>query len=1735
MSEVPAKKIRIKKPKTLAPEENFVKQAIQEEILLDDIKKTMFSTVESEILSHLGDYVEEPYHIIESYFQGQHLERLVRHQIESYNHFVNYQLPRTIQMFNPVTIHSDNDFVVEKNKYLLEIFISFSNFKLYPPQIHENNGATKMMLPHEAKLRNFTYASNMTLDINVQYVVRNSETMDDPKIIEKTFPKINIGKLPIMIKSSICVLTQNRGIHPKHTNECYMDSGGYFIIKGSEKTVLGQERAAENRIYCFDGKNTTKWTYYAEIKSVPDFKCISPKQVEMMIASKNNGFGNGIYVSIPRIKQPIELFVLFRALGIIEDKKICEYLLLDIDSKQNGELLSFLQASVIDANKYMTQEDSIKHIVTYVAYTPLNMDKETGLKKKRDFTMEVLDSDLFPHCSTLQQKLYLLGYMARKLMQTAMGWTPTDDRDSYINKRIELTGTLINNLFRNYFNKLVKEMQKHVVREINTGSWRSTEDYENIINMTNIYKLIKSTTIENGINRALATGDFSIKQSNSSKVGVAQVLNRLTYVASLSHLRRINTPLEKSGELIAPRKLHNTTFGFLCPAETPEGQSIGVVKNIGYMAHITIPTNSSSLYEYVKPYILSVDNTAPKDMYNKVKVFVNGCWLGVVEQPFQLYEDMKEKKHKGIINIYTSIIFDIKNLEIRICNDGGRLTRPVLRVKNNRALIDRGIIDMLVSKEISWNDLLTNCKINESVIEYIDPDEQNLAMIAMKCKHGYLQDGLGKFNYTHCEIHPSTIFGVLASCIPYPEHNQAPRNTYQCLGPDELVWMSDGSKKAIKDISIGEKVLSFNPETLEISETSVVNHFIRKNEHPIYKLRTISGREIVATEDHKFMTNKGWKTVGEIKDNINDYKIGISISASALRMNENDNSGEIILSENEFNEKLKTLGIKKNLIEKYSRALNSINLLPLHKNNKKLEIISRISGYLLSDGSINVYNRNGKNFTQCQFDFGRYNDAFEFEKDLSLLGFNKCKILEGTREFNDSVHHTFHTSHNGALPSLLICLDISYGKKTETPRKEIPYWIMNGQLALRREFLKGFQGGDGCKIRWNKLANKKGYNFVCGETSQQIDPEFKDSLRKFMSQCVQILRENSIEVNDPTEQKISDNRVKLSFKLSDAQMNLIKYYETIGYAYCETKNNQSFTIVEYLRAKTLFSNKHISIINKVRELHDLGTDNSSIAKMFNLKTSYVSDAVRSYKNGRKISTPNIKEFNIDNWFNSITEWKNNCLFIPIEAVIANEDGLISDIEVESDNHSFIAGSNFLSSNCAMAKQAMGVYATNFDQRMDKTAYVLNYPTRPLVDTRLMNLIQLNRIPSGTQIHVAIMSHTGYNQEDSILVNKGSLDRGLFLATIYHTEKDEDKNIIRDEIIRCKPDAAKTKGIKFGNYDKLNSSGFIPENSLVENRDVIIAKTIPIKENRNDPTKTVKYEDQSKTYRTTEETYVDKNFTGRNGDGYNFAKVRVRILRKPVLGDKFSSRHGQKGTCGNIIPEEDMPFTKDGIRPDIIINPHAIPSRMTIGQLKETLLGKVLIELGLFGDGTSFGDLDIKTISRELQKLGYESYGNEVLYNGLTGEQLETNIFIGPVFYQRLKHMVNDKQHSRSIGPMVNLTRQPAEGRSRDGGFRIGEMERDVMIAHGMSKFCRERLYDVSDKYSVHVCKKCGIVASYNDGNKNKAYSQADFTIHLCKNCNNTTDFAKVEIPYAYKLMAQELQTINIVPRLITAD
>ena len=639
-------------------------------------------------------------------------------------------------MFNPVTIHSENDKDVNTGLYSLEIIATFDNYQIYRPQIHENNGATKLMFPQEARLRNFTYASSQTVDINLKIIKRSGPNLEHMETIYKKLPHIHIGKIPIMLKSSICVLTQYSHLNSQIVGECYADPGGYFIINGSEKTILPQERACENRIMCFNIlKNNNKWSWLAEIKSVPIRKCISPKQINMYIATKNNGYGHSIYIQIPRIKQPIPLFVLFRALGVISDKEICERIILNIKDKEMSQMVFGLKASIIDAKSHDTMDKSLEYIISHVMFTPINMDKQTGDKKKKEFALDVLNNDLFPHCISKEQKIYFLGLMANKLLQTSFGWRPIDDRDSYRNKRIDLAGALLNNLFRNYFNKLVKDMQKQVQREINNGSWKSTDDYLNIINQTNIYKIIKSTTIENGIKRALATGDFGIKNTNSNKVGVAQVLNRLTYISSLSHLRRINTPIDKSGKLVPPRKLHNTQWGFVCPAESPEGQSVGVVKNIAYLAHITVHSNVNPLYDIVENHYIPIEKLKPLECYNKVKLIINGNWVGIAKDAKKLYDYLKDKKYKGIINIYTSITFDYKYKEILICNDAGRLTRPIFRVKNNKMLMTAKCKKDILNKNFNWDDLLVEHKYKHSIIEYIDSDEQNNSLICMNSEN----------------------------------------------------------------------------------------------------------------------------------------------------------------------------------------------------------------------------------------------------------------------------------------------------------------------------------------------------------------------------------------------------------------------------------------------------------------------------------------------------------------------------------------------------------------------------------------------------------------------------------------------------------------------------------------------------------------------------------------------------------------------------------------------------------------------------------------------------------------------------------------------------------------------------------------------------------------------------------------------------------------------------------------
>jgi DNA-directed RNA polymerase II subunit RPB2 len=805
---------------------------------------------------------------------------------------------------------------------------------------------------------------------------------------------------------------------------------------------------------------------------------------------------------------------------------------------------------------------------------------------------------------------------------------PNDDRDSYPNKRVDLPGFLLANLFRTQFSTMmVKDIKTYLAKEIHGGSWKATGNFEEILNISNIHKVIKSTNLEVGLKTCLATGNFgSAKAGGPSKNGISQVLNRLNYISGLSHLRRVSTPIEKTGKLIAPRKLHNTQWGFICPAETPEGHSVGVVKNMATTAIVSIFSNPRTVFDFLtnegslKPLVSST----VQEKFADTRVFLNGAWIGTLAPAVTkaTVESLQVAKRECQLHPQTGIIWKMALKELWITTEAGRMLRPVLYAPAMRDLLAEPSLQQKIRSMATWEELmLWKTPGGHHLIEYIDPGETEGAYIAMN--HRDVADP----QKTHVEIHPSCILGSLASNIPFPDHNQSPRNAYQA---------------------------------------------------------------------------------------------------------------------------------------------------------------------------------------------------------------------------------------------------------------------------------------------------------------------------------------------------------------------------------------------------------------------------------------------------------------------------------------------------------------------AMGKQAMGMYALNFRERFDAMAHMLCYPQIPLVSPFMSKFYGAQTMPCGQNIIVAIMAYTGYNQEDSIMINRGFLQRGGFRSIFYRTYKDEEKkNQSSGEEERFhKPDQDITRQMKNANYEKLGTDGFVPENQYVDNDDILIGKVVPLRipTGMVVPAGTKKYRDVSRTMRNNEIGWVDRIFRNRNGEGYSFAKVRVRQDRIPEIGDKFSSRHGQKGTCGMIVDAKDMPQTAGGIIPDIIINPHCIPSRMTIAQLMETLLGKVGCEVGALGDGSPFGTCTVDGLAKLLRDgLGLEPYGNEILYNGFTGRQMETNIFVGPVFYQRLRHCSADKLHSRASGPLVMLTRQPAEGRAREGGLRFGEMERDCVAAHGMAEFTKERLMECSDAFRCYSCRDCGLLAVANPVEG----------IWACRACGNTTNFSAIEIPYAYKLLLQELESMCISSRIIT--
>jgi len=1064
---------------------------------------------------------------------------------------------------------------IENAEYPYKIQLGRIQFK--QPRMMELDGSVTHITPVEARLRNVSYVAPLMLEANV---------IEDGKTLESRF--IHIGDIPVMVKSESCILrsfTQQKLIDYAEDPE---DPGGYFIINGSERVIVGLEDLSYNKIIVDAEKVGGKKVFKAKV-----YSSIVGYRAKLELVLKEDGL---IVARIPGSPVDIPIITLMRALGLESDKEIASVISLN-DNVQNELESSFEKTDIT------TSKDAIVYISKRIAP---GMLEEFQIKRAET----LLDWGLLPHLGkqpdNRKEKTQFLGEAACKLLELKLGWIQPDDKDHYGNKVVKFAGQMLADLFRTAFRNLVRDMKYQLER---SGQKRG---------INAVSAAIRPGIISDKLNNAIATGNWG-----RGRVGVTQLLDRTNYLSTISHLRRVQSPLSRTQPNFEARDLHSTHFGRICPSETPEGSNCGLVKNLALSAIISVSVSSEEIiekmYEFGTAHFSDVKDSVKKD---GARIFVDGKLIGYHKDGEKLASSLRELRRSSKIHPHVGISIHqpeqegaTKRLYVN-CN-AGRVLRSLIIVKDGKSALTQDLLDKVTKKLVSWNDL-----IRMGVIELIDANEEENCFITFDDKHVK--------KHTHIEIFPSAILGAGASIIPYPEHNQSPRNTYE--------------------------------------------------------------------------------------------------SAMAKQS----------------------------------------------------------------------------------------------------LGFS-------------------------------------------TP-------MMNTSTYVRQ-------------------------------------------------------------------------------------------------------------------------------------------------------------------------------------------------------------------------HSML------------------------------------YPQTPIVTTKAMGLLGLEKRPAGQNCVVAVLPFDGYNIEDAIVLSKSSVDRGLgrtFFYRIYESESKQYPGGMRDnfEIPNADDNLRGYKGEK--SYRLLEDDGIIASESRVSGGDILIGKTSPprfMEEYRELESRGPYRRDTSIGVRPSEVGVVDTIVLPQANEGGKMFKVRIRDMRSPEIGDKFASRHGQKGVVGLLAKAEDLPYTADGISPDVLINPHAFPSRMTVGMMMESITGKAAAMRGKKVDASAFVGEKMEDVKDVMENAGFKYSGKEIMYDGRTGKQFPVEVFIGVVYYQKLHHMVADKIHARARGQVQMLTKQPTEGRARGGGLRFGEMERDCIIAYGASMILKDRLLDESDKSDIFVCERCGLVA-YHDIKQRRFY---------CRVCDKKGKVSSVSVAYAFKLLLQEMSCLNIAPRLLIKE
>lgn len=1620
----------------------------------------------------------------------------VADQIDSYNEFINTGLQTVINQETKNLSYAYGD---RKGS------IIFGQIYTSPPQIVLSNRRTCRVYPCHARKMNLDYDTEISVDI--------TDIEENGEIIE--YHRVKIGRIPIMLYSDICLLSKLSEKERIEYGECPHDPGGYFIVDGNERVLVSQMRNRYNHIEVLPQKTIEKKSKKSSNQKFTIDRSIKPKLVAQMRSMSNETAHSAlvqvylftddrtISCSLPTISEYIPVGVVFKALGIPEEQ-FSDYIGID-----HPTAFAFVRYIIRDSFFITSKEKALEYIAGF-------SKKPIDPTCKKEFGSQVIEKELFPHhgiSRSVDDNMRMISRMVNKLISTHIGLRKCDDRDNYLNKRIETAGILLQEIWRNSIKKFIVYFRDNLEKR------KQKPDIPSIVN--------KYKKIERGIKSCFSTGNWGVQKGTYMKTGVSQIREVLTYGAVLSHLRRILIPIGKEDKNVAMRQIHQSSVFSCCPSEcfdpetsillydgtvkrakdivvndvliddkgypvrvkstcsgvknmytishsnflftdytvtdnhiltlkatehkkitkidennfslnlfndkllcyyqigfttkedalhfandmvydgvvdmsidtylnlskyitstlkmfkcgcvkwseqkvddpynfglslnsqnkripkeylinsqenrlllfnglfdsqndsssekqifktdnedllfdiifllfslgiycrrtdtktivltpqekgvsdfrlipkpksmfvgwqlegngrfllfdftvthnTPEGKKAGTVLNYSLSSRTTRRISPILVYEEIEKCKDFFSTIPPSQIKCHTPILLNGVIIGYTQDYESIIEFFKNRRDRKLIDSEVSIVYDIVDDEILIHSDEGRYIRPLFNIDQNNSLV----FSQYTGK-LSWKRMLSN-----NIVRYVDVSEIENAVIAMFPRE--LEQTAESFNF--CEIHPMFMLGIIGSCIPFPDHSQSPRNCYQCLWVEENVIMANGEHKRICDIQIGDEVITINMETYKKETTKVVNQFVRKTDKQILKITTVSGRELVCTNDHQIYSDFEWVDAGDL-------------------------------------------------------SINSL---------------------------IGVYSE----------------ESFDMSDDFEFVDMDK-------------------------------------------------------------------------------------------------------------------------EQNDSNSDSDSDSDSKSDDSNSDSE----GCYNPMG----------------------------------------------------------------------------------------------NIFFTKIKSIERVENVMIADITTESENHNFITGNGICVHNCSMGKQAQGIPTLQYRTRTYTHLYVLEYLQRPILSTIPSKELGFCDMPSGVNCIVAIMDYTGHNQEDSIIVNQTSLEKGMFTLTIRDCIEvcEEKKDAYSFEEIKFPPENSDSK-VKIGepnfyerknaNYSLLDATGVIRERNdmggemRVKKGDVLVAKVITNLTKSGEES----YKDDSYVVSENEEGIIDKVHNMILPSGYRLIKIIIRKTRQPIMGDKFASRAAQKGTQGKSYRQEDMPYTASGLVPDVIINPCCIPSRMTINQLVECISSKAHVLEGTFGDATPFTSYSedipnqIVKIGETLNKYGYESLGNEVLYNGFKGNMIcsgeiddavckEPNceyhpcfgkegsrkaeycqehapegyididdqenmipakIFMGPTYYQKLKHMVSDKMHARSTGAVSQLCRQPLEGRSKDGGLRFGEMERDCQISHGASEVLEERTAMVSDPFNVPLCRNCGVITSNN------------FNCHVCGG-------DKIDItvlPYAAKTFMQMQMALGL--------